>query len=63
MSMTEMPALAVRDVTADELTVGELGAFAGGTSSTAHPTLRDDRAEAGRATRTPLATTQPLPTG
>ena len=34
------------DEASDELTVDELGAFAGGTSSTAHPALRHDRRQA-----------------
>ena len=43
IGMTEMPRLARLDVAADELTVYELGALAGGTSSTTHPAASHDR--------------------
>ena len=46
VGMTEMPTLPVRDETADELPVDELGSFARRTSSTAHPALRHDRCQA-----------------
>ena len=44
--MSQVPAFAGTDEATDELTVDEFGAFAGGTSSTAHPALRHDRCQA-----------------
>ena len=45
VGMTEMPHLARLDEAADELTVDEFGALAGGSSSAAHPALRHDRCQ------------------
>ena len=45
VGMAQVPALRRRDVAADEFTIDKLGALAGGTASTAHPALRDDRGE------------------
>ena len=40
-----MPSLRWRDVAADEFTVDKLGAFASGTTGTAHPALRHERCQ------------------
>ena len=43
--MAEMPTLPRLDEASDEFTVDKLGAFASGTTSTAHPALRHERCQ------------------
>ena len=53
VGVTEMPSLPGLDEAADELPVDQLGALAGGTSSTAHPALSHDGDQPLRVPRAP----------